>query len=146
MEACAGGFADGVEVWHIGGGGEVGLDAPDLVVGGGVDGDGIGRGVDAEGFEGGPDAREAGFEMCNVAAIEPDMLAALSCELLGDCSGDDIAWGELCELVDRGHEAVARIVKEVSAFATDGFGDERARGARDVQSCWVELDELHVLE
>lgn len=50
VETRTGGFANGIEIWDIGGGGEVGLDAPDLVVGSGVDRDGISRGVDAEGI------------------------------------------------------------------------------------------------
>jgi len=59
VESGAGGFADGVEVWDVGGGCEVGLDASDLVVGGWVDWDGVCCGVDAEGVEGGPDSWEA---------------------------------------------------------------------------------------
>ena len=89
-----------------------------------MDGDGVGLWVDGEGVEGGPDAREAFFEVWDVLAVEPDMFAALEGELLGDGAGDDIAGREFGEWMDRGHEAVTRIVEEVRAFASDGFGDE----------------------
>lgn len=146
MESGAGGFTDRVEVGDIGRAGECCFDATDLVVGGGVDRDGVGLWVDGEGVEGGPDAREAFFEVWDVLAVEPDMFAALEGELLGDGAGDDIAGGEFGERMDRGHEAVTGVIEEVRAFATHGFGDQRARCSGDVEGGRVELDELHVLE
>ena len=111
-----------------------------------MDRDGVGLWVDREGVEGGPDAWEAFFEVWDVLAVEPDVFAALDCELLGDGAGDDIAGGELSERMDRGHKAVTGIVEEVRALATDSFGDQRAWCAGDVEGGGVELDELHVLE
>ncbi len=44
------------------------------------------------------------------------------------------------------HEAMAVAIDEIGAFAADGFGDEGAAGAGDVEGGGVELDHLHILE
>jgi len=63
-----------------------------------------------------------------------------------DGSRHGVARGEFASRVIALHEAFAPAVDQEGALAPDGLGDQPPRGARDVESGRVELDELHVLE
>ena len=148
VQAGVGDLADGVEIVDGGLAEQVGDDAADHVVGGGVDGDGLFGGVDVEGDAHVVDAGEAVFEglFGHVAGVEEDVGVLGFGHLAEHGAGDDIAWGEFGHGVIVGHEAVAVAVDELGAFAADGFGDEGARGAGDVDGGGMELDHFHVAQ
>lgn len=127
---------------------EVAIDAADHVVRCGLDGDEIVGGVDVELFQELRELREACFEGAGgeVADVEIDVREIRFADLGDDRPADDVARGEFEGWVIILHEAVAVAIDEVAAFAADGFGDEGAACAGDVEGRGVELDHLHVLE
>ena len=148
MQAGGAGFADGVETVERVAAEFVGLHAADHVVGGGMDGDEVLADVDVEfvhelGELGEALAEFFGGQVANIQENVGEMGLA---DLFDDGAADDVARGELAIFVIVKHEAVAVAIDEVGAFAADGFGDEGAAGAGDIERRGVELDHLHVAE
>ncbi len=123
-------------------------EAADHVVCAGADGDFVARDVDAELKARGGDAGEAFFYevAVEVSDVEIDAGVPRFFHLRDDGLRDDVARGELGSGVVFGHEAEAVFINEPAAFAADGFGDEAAAAAGDVQNRRMELGEFHVAE
>ena len=125
---------------------EIGPDAAHGVVSRGMDRSGLEGDIHAvslAGFEDAGKARadEVGFA---VGEVEEDVRRPGAAQLGDDGAGDDVARGELTHLVIAAHEAFAVRVDEACAFAAQGFGEKKARGADDVKSGGMKLDELDV--
>lgn len=148
MDAGAGDFAGGVEAGDGGLSIQTGGDAAHGVVGGGEDGAGLAVEVDAVSEAGGVDARETIFDEIGAAAgeVEEDVGGAVAFHFGDDGAGDDVARGEVAEGVVAFHEAFAAEVEEAGAFTAEGFGEEEAGRAGDVEGGGVELDEFEVAD
>lgn len=91
----------------------------------------------------------AGGEM---GGVEQDMVGAGARHPRLDRGGDDVAWREVAERVDTGHDSPAVGVDQQRAFASDGLGHERdAVAEAATRGRWgergrVKLDELRVAD
>ena len=148
MDAGAGDFAGGVEAGDGGSSVQIGGNAAHGVVGGGEDGAGLAVEVDAVSEAGGVDAGEAVFDEIGAAAgeVEQDVGSAVAFHFGDDGAGDDVAGGEVALRVIAFHEAFASEVEQAGAFAAEGFGEEEAGRAGDVEGGGVELDEFEVTD
>ncbi len=113
------------------------------------DRDQLGDRVDAVRAAGRQDGGEALLPhlRAEVPAVQVHVIGAPELHLPGDRLGDDVARGELVQLVLPDHEAVPVRVDQVRALAADGLGDQRllALGLRaQPEDGRVELDELQV--
>ena len=129
---------------------QVGLDAADEVVLDRADRDPGLADVHAAAQALVEDGRKAVFEVVAVLGgdVHKDVVLAAFSQLARDAAGDDVARGELCELVLADHETLAGLVFEQAALAADGLGDEEGAvfGLVAPETRGVELDELHVAE
>ena len=112
----------------------------------GTHGNAVRRDVDAKLGARGCDTRktlrdELGVEMTQVKihVCVPRLL-----HLADDRLRNNVARRQFAALVVVVHEAVAVSVDQVSSFAAEGFGDQTAAAAGDVQHGGMELHELHV--
>src|SRR5450759_4825818 len=153
VEPDVGALAGGVETEHRCGAGDVRVDPTHHVVHHGAHRDGLVHDVDADEL-----AAQLAHEgqlaiddlLAEMADIEVHVLAvraleAASCFELGDHgAGDDVAWAEL-HLVRHVvlEEPVAVLVRQVTALAAHGLGDE---DASERKAGRMELDHLHVLQ
>ncbi len=116
---------------------------------GGRDRDGLGHRVDAVGAAGGQDGREALLPhlRAEVPGVQVHVLRALLLHAAHDALGDDVAGGQLGQLVLPDHEPDAVAVDQVRALAADGLRHQGLLplGVRaQEQHGRVELDELQV--
>src|SRR5690606_10137297 len=105
VHAGSGGLADRVQSGEVGAPVVVDADAAGRVVRGRGDGDEVGDRVDAVGAARGEDGGEAAFPLvgAEVAGVQVDMVGAGFGHGPGDFAGDDVAGGEVRELVDAAH-------------------------------------------
>jgi len=148
VQAGAGNFAAGVEVWDIGLCVEVCFDASDHIVCAGSDGDEVFGDVDVEASAQFVDEGETVGELffVEVSDIEVNVGGGGFEHLREDGTADDVAWCQFGVVVVVGHKAVVVNVEQLCAFASDSFGDQCAGGAGDVEGGGVKLDEFEVLK
>ena len=79
-----------------------------------------------------------------VGDVQINALGATAFHFGVDGPGHDVARGEFLLRIVPLHEAAAAFIDQDSAFATHGFGDEEGLDGGMVETCWMELDELHV--
>src|SRR5690606_39828611 len=126
VQSGEGGFANGVQVFHIGATFEIDDDTAAGVVRGRYDGNWIARDVDAE-LEA---ARLDGGEVVEnelgrfVADIEIDAIDTETFHFMVDGAGDDIARCQFTALVEAKHETLTIRQQQSAALATDRFGDQ----------------------
>ena len=81
-----------------------------------------------------------------MAEVDEDVVGAGARGFADDTAGHDVAGGEFLEFVVAVHEAVAVLVEEVGAFASERFREEEAGGSAEVEGGGVELDEFDVAD
>ncbi len=144
MEPVATGLAAGPEAGEGRAAARIDLDAPHVEMGGGRDRDGVVDGIDARlaaiARHGG-EARENGRAEGR-SRVEKDLMALADLGKVG--AGDDVARGELGIGMDGRHEALACLVDEDGAFATEGLGGEGRRICTGGDGRGVELDEFGI--
>src|SRR5665213_1157179 len=144
VHAAAGHLAAGEEAGHRAGATDVGAHASDLVVRGRGDGDRLGGDVDAMLAAGRRDRGKAILHaLAKGAAVEEDVVDAVTLELLPDGSGDHPATGQLAAGVAVEQEAAAAGVDDVGALAAERLADQEARRPRHGKRRGMELHELH---
>ena len=148
MQAAAGHFAGGPEAGERRAAVVIDRHAADHVVGAGPDRDPVAVMSRPNSRQRCGDAGEAGADRfgVEVAQVEIDAGVLRLFHLVDDRLADDVARGELGPRVVVGHEAVAEAFDQDGAFAADGFGDQAAAAAGDVEHRRMELHELHVGE
>ena len=89
---------------------------------------------------------EAGLDEIGglVGDVQINALGATAFHLRIDGPSHDVARGEFFLRIVPLHEAAAAFIDQDGAFATHGFGDEEGLDGGMVETCWMELDELHV--
>ena len=127
---------------------EVDRDSADHVVGTGTDRDRVARDIQLERPAKPIDPREPSTDPVGVEVgeVEVDAGVLRFGHLGGDRQRHVIARGELGESMIGRHEAFAVAIAEVGALAPQGFGQEMARRAGNVEHGGMELHEFHVAE
>ena len=89
---------------------------------------------------------EAGLDEIGrfVGDVQINALRAAAFHFGVDGPGHDIAWGEFLLRIVPLHEAAPAFVDEDGTFSSHGFRDEKGLDGGVVETCWMELDELHV--
>ena len=146
VQAGASGFADGIEAAQRGFALQVGLHAAALVVGGWDDWDWFPCDVQAGAEAGLVNRGEARLDEISwlVGDVQINALGATAFHLRIDGPGHDVARGEFFLRIVPLHEAAAAFIDQDGAFAPNGLGDEKGLDGGMVETCWMELDELHV--
>ena len=78
--------------------------------------------------------------------IQIDARVRRLCHLQSDRLADHIARCQFAGGVVVVHESMAEAVDQMSAFASDSFGNQITRTSGDVKNGWMELHELHITQ
>ncbi len=150
VDPGAGSFAGGIKSGKRGAAAEIGANASHRIMRRRTDRHQVRGKIDVVLQAGGVNARESLLQAFAIQVgkvkIDDRLARRRNFQLVGNGAGDDIARSQLRHIVVLRHEAAEIRIAQISAFAAQRLGEQKARRVFQIKSCRMELNEFHVAD